>query len=451
MSRQIGTIGIRHEDKNKWERRCALTPYHIRELCQNQNVRVIIEPSTRRAFKDDEFTGAGAELNADLSEANVVFGVKEIPVSHLKINSAFVFFSHVIKGQDYNMPMLRHILEEKVTLIDYEKITDEKGFRLVAFGRHAGLAGAIDSLWALGKRYEVLGLRTPLAAIRRAHEYLTLNDAKTHLAEVGEMIRKQGLPEGAEPLVIGVTGSGRVAGGALEIIKALGATVLSPTQLLTGDFKDLDPSRTVFVVNFDVESFVGRNDGKPPVEADYYKNPENYHSVFENYAPMLRLLINGIYWDERYPHLLPRESLQRLRADSSATLEVLGDISCDIDGSIAATRKATEVDEPVYTYDAESHEIRDGLDGEGLVVMAVDNLPCELPLDASQAFGDALLPFVKQMSQTDFSVPFEELALPPEIKRAVITHGGELTPDYCYLKDSVENQEHFMAAKGELL
>jgi hypothetical protein len=211
MGRSI--LGIRREDKNRWERRVPLTPEIVRNLV-GQGYEVLVQPSPRRIYPDEQWTAAGARLAEDLAPAGVVLGVKEMPVDFFRTGTAYVFFSHVIKGQPHNMPMLRQLLARGATLLDYEKITDAQGRRLVFFGRHARLAGAIDSLWALGRRFESEHLATPFSALEPAHRYPDLAAAKRALGGVGARVRLQGLPPALVPFVVGVTGYGHVAGGA---------------------------------------------------------------------------------------------------------------------------------------------------------------------------------------------------------------------------------------------
>ena len=224
------TLGIRREDKSRWERRAPITPDIARELVR-QGFEVVVQPSAIRAYTDAEWVAAGARIAEDLSGCGVVLGVKEMPPAVFRPAGAYVFFAHVAKGQKYNMPMLKELLARRATLVEYEKIVDDKGRRLVFFGRHAGLAGTIDSLWVLGRRLLHEGLDTPFAAIEPAHRYKDLADAKRALGDVGRRIRESGLPASLVPFVAGVTGYGHVGGGANEVLEALGAQEVSPAEL----------------------------------------------------------------------------------------------------------------------------------------------------------------------------------------------------------------------------
>ena len=225
------TIGIRREDKNKWERRVSITPDHVKEIKEKHDINTIVQPSEIRIFKEEEYKKNGATIAEDLKDANVIFAVKEIPSSFFQKNKTYVFFSHTIKGQDYNMPMLKKMMELGCNLIDYEKIADEKGRRLVFFGRYAGIAGMIDTLWAFGKRLEWKGIKTPFSEIKKTIEYNSLEDAKNHIRYIGQQIKEEGIPEQLAPIVIGFAGYGHVSSGAQEILDVLPVEEIGPGQL----------------------------------------------------------------------------------------------------------------------------------------------------------------------------------------------------------------------------
>lgn len=428
-------IGIRREDKNEWETRVPLTPDQVKQLV-GKGVEVLLQPSPIRIYPDHEYRMAGAQVSEDLSSCQVVLAVKEIPLELLQQHKTYVYFSHVIKGQDYNMPMLRQLLDLGCTLFDYELITDDEGRRLVFFGRHAGLAGMIDSLWALGKRLKSEGFETPFGQIRRAHKYNSLADAKGHITEVGRLIQRDGLPAELTPLVCGFAGYGNVSQGAQEIIDLLPCDEVLPDEVAT--IEDDGPQRDrLFKVVFHEEHLVRPRDLEQVFELqDYYDHPEKYESRFEQYLPYLSLLTNCIYWDPRYPRLVTKEYLKHSSADDkSPKLRVIGDISCDIEGSIECTEKVTEPGEPVYVYEPSTDRVIDGWEGNGPVIMAVDNLPCELAHESSDFFGQVLLPFVPALAAADYSQPLDKLKLPPEMRRAIVVHQGKLTPDFEYLQE----------------
>ncbi|PKO23237.1 MAG: hypothetical protein CVU38_05270 [Chloroflexi bacterium HGW-Chloroflexi-1] len=428
-------IGIRREDKSRWERRVPVTPEDARSLKDRHGVEVYVQPSPNRAFSEDEFRAAGAVVQEDLSPCSTIFGVKEIPLDQFEPGKTYVFFAHVIKGQPYNMPMLQRMLDLGCNLIDYEKIADDRGRRLIFFGRFAGIAGMLETLWALGQRLAWEGAPTPLAAIRHPHTYRDLAEATTAVAKVGAAIRAEGLPEAVTPLVIGVTGYGNVAHGAWEILDLLSIEQIEP-EALAALIEGGGPARNaIYAVTFREEHMVEPTTPGGPFDCQrYFDCPEDYRSIFERYLPYLTVIVNGIYWDERYPRLVTRDSLRALYSGGTPRLKVIGDISCDIEGSIECTVRATEEDAPVYVYNPFTGETTDGYAGAGPVVMAVDILPAELPRDASAEFSAVLAPFIPAIARTDFRAPFEQLDLPAEIKRAVIVHQGALAPDYRYIE-----------------
>lgn len=436
------TIGIRAEDKNRWERRVPLTPEHVSELVREHDVTVRVQPSARRAFSDMDYERSGADLALDLDPCQVILGVKEIPIARLLPEKTYVYFSHVIKGQAYNMPMLRRLMELRCTLIDYEPIVDERGRRLIFFGRHAGYAGMIDTLWALGQRLAHEGFVTPFAEIRLAHQYSTLDEALRHISAVGERIRRDSLPVGLRPVVFAFTGSGNVALGAQEVFSRLPFVNISVPELAKLPEDRDRPRNVLYKTVLGREDRCERIDGGAFDEAEFAAHPERYRSALDPLLPHITVFVNGIYWDPRQPRLITSEHLQNLwESGSQPKLRVIGDITCDVAGSVEATTYATEPGDPVYVYDPFSGATAPGVAGSGPVVMAVDNLPCELPIEASQHFGDSLLHFVPALSRCDWNVPFEDLELPEELKRAIIVHRGALTPGYSYLQPLAETAE----------
>ncbi|MEE4271474.1 MAG: bifunctional lysine ketoglutarate reductase /saccharopine dehydrogenase family protein [Thermoanaerobaculales bacterium] len=434
------SIGIRRETKSPWERRSPVTPALARHLIKDNGMTVFVQPSARRIFPDADYTRAGATLTTSLDDANIILGVKEVPPELLNRNSTYLFFSHVIKGQPTNMPMLRRIMDLGCTLIDYEKIADDQGRRLVFFGRFAGLAGMIDSLWALGQRLQEEGIRTALRELSPSHQYEDLEAAKAAVRAAGERIADDGLPDGLPPLVIGIAGYGNVAKGAREILAELPTREVTPAELL--ELKK-PSAHCMYQVTF-TEGDVVR-----PVEAghafelqDYYDHPERYESDFARFLPHLSLLMNCNYWEERYPRLVTTAEIRSLyRAPEAPRLKVIGDLGCDVDGSIQCTLKCTEPGDPVYVYDVDSDDIARGFSGRGPTILAVDILPTELPLEASEEFAKALASILPSLGNADFGAPFEDLDIPPEIARAVIVHRGELTPDFQYLEAHLNTGE----------
>jgi alanine dehydrogenase len=428
-------IGIRREDKSEWERRVPVTPADARRLKEEHGTEVVVQPSPIRIFSEEEFTQAGVDVQEDLSSCPVIFAVKEIPPDFFEPGKTYVFFAHVIKGQPYNMPMLRKLLELGCTLIDYEKVTDERGRRLIFFGRHAGLAGIVESLWALGRRLDWEGIPNPFTELRHMYQYDSLEECKKAIAAVGETLKAEGLPDSVTPLICGIAGYGNVARGVWEILDILPIREIEPQEVASIAEGSDYAADVVYKVVFKEEHTVEPVSPQDQFELqDYYDHPEKYRGTFESYVPHLTMLINCIYWEEKYPRLVTKAYLKHLYKTGKPRLRVIGDISCDIEGAIECTVRSTKVDKPVFVYNPFTGETADGYEGEGPVVMAVDILPSELPREASADFSGVLRQFIPAIAKADYSVPFEQLALPPEVKRAVIAHQGELTPDYRYIE-----------------
>ncbi len=423
-------LGIRREDKNEWERRVPLTPEDVKKLVSNSNMKVLVQPSPIRVFDEEQYDTAGAIIEEDLSSAEVILAVKEIPTNLLEESKTYVYFSHTIKGQSYNMAMLQRLIELKCNLIDYERIVNDKNQRLIFFGKYAGLAGMIETLYAFGQKMKLKGITTPFEKIKQAYEYGSLEKAKQEIAAIGEEIRTTGLPEELTPLVVGFAGYGNVSKGAQEIINLLPCKSLSPNDLLQGTLKKESKGNTLYTVEFMEKDLVTPRSGTFQLQ-DYYDNPEKYDSQFEEYLPHLSMLVNCIYWTEKYPRLVTKEYLA---TNQKLNLAVIGDISCDINGSIEITKDATMPDTPSFTYFPESDNFKDGVEGAGITVMSVDNLPCEFPKEASQDFSAILKEFIPDILSADFNTPYEELQLPGPIKKALILHDGKFTNDYTYMQ-----------------
>lgn len=429
------SIGVRREDKSIWERRVPVTPEVAQELRESHGVQVVVQPSAIRAFSDAEFSAAGALVQESLSACPVVFAIKEIPAAVFEPGKAYMFFAHVIKGQPFNMAMLRRLIELGCTLIDYEKVTDDHGRRLIFFGWHAGVAGMLETLWTLGRRLAWQGIETPFARLGHPHEYHDLAEAKSAVVQAADAIRMHGLPESLVPLTIGVAGYGNVARGVWDILDLLPVRRVEPGELAQLSGAPVPDRHVVYAATFREEHMARPKAAGEAFDLQrYYAHPETFDPAFEPYLPHLDVLVNAIYWDPRYPRLITKRYLAEQAQRGALRLRVIGDISCDIDGSIECTVRATEPGEPVFVYNSVTAEDTDGYEGDGVAVMAVDILPSELPRDASNYFGRILQPYLPALAAADYAVPFDALALPPEIKRAVIVHQGELTPAYRYLQ-----------------
>jgi len=424
-------FGIRREDKNRWEKRVPIIPSHIKDILnENRDIEVIVQPSKIRVFSDKEYQDAGAIIKEDLSDCKVVFAVKEIPINFFKSNVTYVFFSHTIKGQKYNMSMLKKMMDLKCNLIDYEKITNNKGFRIVFFGRYAGLAGMIDTLWSYGERMKLNNIETPFNDIRKTIDYNNLDEVKEHFKSIGEKIKKNGIPKDLCPFIVGLAGYGHVSKGAQEILDILPVIDISSKDL--DKIVDNPSNKNIYKIVFKEEDMVEPISNKHMFKLhDYYNNPEKYKSKFEKYLTYITLLLNCIYWDSRYPRLVTKDFVKRNY--NNLKLKIIGDISIDINGAIEFTEKSTISDNPSFVYNPITDSIKDGVDGEGIVVMGVDNLPCELPLESSIEFSNSLYNLIVNIVRADYNKDFNDCNLPEEIKKAVILYHGYLTPNYDYI------------------
>ncbi|MCK4757817.1 MAG: hypothetical protein KAS67_05150 [Thermoplasmata archaeon] len=427
-------IGIRREDKNEWERRVPIIPAQVKELVK-EGIEIWIQPSQIRIFKDEEYTEAGAKVIEDLSGCDIVFGVKEFPIPFFHEGQTAMFFSHTIKGQKYNMSMLQAILDMKCTLFDYEKVTDDKNLRLIFFGNYAGLAGMIETLYTYGKRMEWEGVNTPFLGLKRPLDYNSLDEARAVLEAVGTWIKCQGLPESIGPVVIGFAGYGNVSRGAQEILDILPVEEIQPGELASFIEKGEYSRFKVYKVVFYEKDMVEPVDPACTFELqDYFQHPEKYKGTFAQYNAHLSMLVNCIYWTPDYPMLVTKDWIKK-NWTMDSKLKVLGDITCDIEGSVECTLEATEPGTPSYVYLPETDEMKYGWEGEGPVVMSVDTLPSELPRESSTFFGTQLMPFVKMLANADLKADLENLQLPGELMRALIAYHGKLTPNFEYIQE----------------
>jgi alpha-aminoadipic semialdehyde synthase len=433
-------IGIRREDKNKWEKRTPLIPIHVRQLIDQHNMEIWIQPSSIRIFTDEEYRREGALIKEDLSPCQIIFSIKEIPLDFIKPENVYIFFSHTIKGQKYNMPMLKKMIDVHCTLIDYERIVDEKGARLLFFGIQAGQAGMIETLWAFGQRLLKEGISNPFSKVQRAYKYGSLVDAKEDIQKIGWTIKREGFSHGLTPLICGFAGYGNVSQGSQEIFDLLPFEEIKPENLETFFKQKNYSSNRIYKVIFTEKDMVQPiHKNKRFDLQDYYDNPQKYQSIFEQYLPYLDILINGIFWTMAYPRLVTKKYLRKAWIEDTAPkLKVIGDISCDVGGSIECTGKATDPDSPVFVYNPLDDSMIDGFEGRGVVVMAIDNLPAEIPLESSAFFSDALMPYIPGIAEADFGGSFEDCQLPAPIKRAVLLYRGKFPSKYGFMKKYLE-------------
>ncbi len=431
----MNRIGIRREDKNRWERRVPLTPAAVGTLVADRDIPVHVQTSDNRIFSDDSYRSEGATVVDDLADADVILAVKEIPPELLAAERTYVFFSHTIKGQPHSMPLLQRVLDVGATLIDYEAIVGTDDRRLVHFGRFAGLAGVVDALGYFGRRLRALGVELPFASLRPSFEYDSLEGALEAVAAVGAVIAKQGMPAEVGPLVIGVTGYGHVAQGALEVLDRLPKVDVAPADV-TAEFIAAASPQQVYVTVFTERDTVARMDGRPVTLKEYRNRPADFVSTFAPAASQLSMLVNSVLWQPSAPRLLTIDELRAMELQG-ARLSFIADLSCDIRGGIEATVRATTSDEPVFIFDPQAGTATTGFEGPGIAILAVDNLPCEFPLEASEAFSEALAGMVPDLALADFSRPFDELDLPAPLKNAVVVHQGQLTPRFAHLAEDL--------------
>ena len=428
------SIGIARETKSIWEKRTPLIPVDIKSLISKYPVDFFIQPSEKRVFSDEEYTKAGANIQEDISNCSIIISIKEVKIKDLFPDKIYTFFSHTIKGQDYNMPMLQKIIDSGITLLDYEKIEDKNGKRLIFFSVQAGLAGIIDSLWALGQRFEHEGIITPFSDIRQAHQYISLVEAKDSFIEVGNKIRENGLPAEIAPVTIGIAGYGNVSKGVQELLDLLPFKEISAKELLDINKLEEFSQNMIYKIVFKEEDMVESVENQNQFDLqDYYNNPNKYKSKFEEYLPNLTVFVNAIFWDTQYPRFVTNQYLKKLYSRANVKLKVIGDISCDIEGGVECTLKPTDPGNPVYVFNPVIGEVRDGFKGNGPVIMAVEILPSEIPRESSIYFSGVFSKLLPGLLVKVLPNSFDKLNIPFELKNAIITYKGELTPNYQYI------------------
>lgn len=431
------TVGIRRTSKNRWERRTPLMPEAV-EALQQHSLNFVVQPSSNRIIPQEAYLAAGAQISDDLTECKVILDIKEIPPSEILTDKVYLFFSHTIKGQDYNMPMLQKLLDANCTLIDYECIVDDNHKRLIFFGFQAGQAGMINALFSLGQRLKALGINSPFKEFKQAREYGDTESAKRDLAKIGESIRQQGLPDQLTPFIVGISGRGNVAKGAGDILSVLPVEDISPDDLMGPNRRTQFSPNCLYRAVFLASDIYRLSDDSKPDREMIHLHPEKLSAVFENVVPSLGIFVNGIYWEPRYPRLITTAGLKKSWSDDREfRLKVIADVTCDIEGSVECTLEAADPGNPSYVYNPLTQEIRSGFEGEGLVVMAVDILPAELPRESSEQFSAVLAKFLPHIVGADYTGPFAELDLPAPIRRAVIAHQGKLAPEFAYLYDAL--------------
>lgn len=398
------SIGIIKEGKVPIDRRVPLTPAQVKEiLTTNENIQIKCQRSDIRCFPDHEYEAAGAIMVDDVSDCAIILGVKEVPIPMLSEGKTHFFFSHTIKKQEYNRGLLQEIIKRKIRLIDWECLTNKNNQRLIAFGRYAGIVGAYNGILTFGKRYNLFQLRP-------AHECFDLEDMKTEYSKVQ-------LPA----VKIALTGGGRVSKGAMEVLNGMGIRKVSPAEFVNEYFD------VPVYTQLNTRDYNQRIDGADFDRDEFYSDPSQYRSSFLSYAQKADILIAGAFWDPKAPVLFTRhDALQ-----SDFKLRVVADITCDIEGSIPSTKQPSTIDDPIYDFNPSNDRVESPFADEGnITVMAVDNLPCELPRNASEDFGKE---FLRHILPNLIGEDTDQI-----INRATITENGQLTDRYAYLQDYVD-------------
>ncbi|PJA07860.1 MAG: alanine dehydrogenase [Flavobacteriales bacterium CG_4_10_14_0_2_um_filter_32_8] len=398
-------IGIIKEGKTPPDERAPLSPKQCKEVIEKfKKVSLVVQKSQVRRFKAEEFKENGIELVDSVADCDILMGVKEVPITDLIPNKTYFFFSHTIKKQAYNRNLLKAMLAKKITMVDYETLTNEFGTRLIGFGYYAGVVGSYNTFYAYGKR-------TGLFDLKRA--YLCHDKA-----EMLTNLRKVQLPENYK---IVITGGGRVASGVIRILEQLNINKVSPEDFITKNYNE-----PVYTQLFP-EDYYKRIDNKPFTRKEFYENSIGYESNFMKYAQVAEMYISCHFWAKGSPLIISNEAIK----SSTFNIKIIGDISCDVDGPIASTIRPSTITNPLYGY----HPINESEvafdDENAITVMAVDNLPCELPKDASAGFGRELIDKI-----------FPHIINDKEgvIERATICKDGKLMNRFEYLRDYVNGE-----------
>lgn len=398
-------FGIIKERKNPPDRRVVFSPGELAKVKQlYHGATVKVESSDIRVFTDSQYHNMGIEVTNDVSDCDVLFGVKEVPIDNLIPNKAYFFFSHTIKKQPYNRKLLQAILEKNIELYDHETIVDAHNRRLIGFGRYAGIVGAYNAFRAFGIKFELF--KMPKAETLSGKDALIMH------------LKRLILP----PLKIVVTGTGKVGNGAKEILDAMKIKEVSVENYLTKNY-----TQPVYT-QIDVLDYNKRKDGQVLDFTDFHQNPTEYISDFERFTKVSDIYIAGHFYANDAPAILTREMLQA----NDCNIKVVADVSCDVNGPIACTLRASTIAEPLYGYLPSENKEVDVFHPAAIVVMAVDNLPCELPKDASEGFGEM---FSEYVLPAFFNGDKDGI-----LQRAKMTENGKLTERFSYLQDYVDGK-----------
>lgn len=393
-------LGILREEKTPPDMRVPLTPRQCGDLLRMyDNLEIFIQASPIRSYTDDEYRSFGLNIVDDISHCDILMGVKEVPSQLLIPGKKYLFFSHTIKKQEHNRKLMHALIEKKIQMIDYECLKDTEGNRIIGFGRYAGVVGAYNGIRGYGKKYDLFHLKP--AHLCRDRE------------EMEEELRRVKLPN----IKICLTGGGRVANGVIETLSSLKIRKVTPYEFLNCHYRE------PVYCQLHAKDYIKKNNEDSWDLKDFYTHPENYHSVFEQYTKVCDLYISSHFWDPRSPRLFTKADMKK----PDFRISVVADITCDIDGSVPTTFRASSIKEPFYGYNPETEKEDIPFSSNTVTVMAVDNLPCELPRDASEDFGNDLIDRVLPYLFGNDSIKI--------IERASICKDGKLCKDFEYLSD----------------
>lgn len=393
-------FGIIREGKVPPDARVPLNPIQCASILKDFDLELLVQPSPKRCFGDEEYQGLEIPMQEDITKCDVLLGVKEVPIDQLIPNKTYLFFSHTIKAQVYNQPLLKAVIDKNIRLIDYEVLTDDLGRRLIAFGKFAGMVGAHNGLLTYG-------LRTGAFDLQRMHQFKDYAEAKAAYATMEW-----------PPVKVVLTGNGRVANGAALVLKDMGIQQVSPKDFLAKEF-----TKAVFT-QLSVEDYVAREDDTSFEVQQFFQNPQNYKSIFAPYTQKADIMINGIYWDNAAPAFFSKEEM----ANPDWKIGVIADVTCDIApvSSIPSTLRASTIADPFFAYDPKTQEEVAAFTKGAIDMMTIDNLPNELPRDASTAFGQQFIEYI---------LPEFFKAESDILMRATVAQNGDLGPHFEYLRD----------------
>jgi len=401
----IMKIGILKERKNPPDRRVVFSPKKCAELLKKYpQMEIKVESSDSRFFTDEDYKKEGIGVFEDVSDCDVLLGVKEVPIDNLIPNKKYFFFSHTIKKQKYNRNLLKAILSKNIELYDHETIVDKNNIRLVAFGVYAGFVGAYNA-------FRTFGLKFNLFNLPKGEE---LHDKKMLIDE----LKKLKLPA----IKVVLTGKGRVGNGAKEMLDGMQMREVTVDEFLTQTFEE------AVYVQIDVLDYNKRIDGIVKDETDFFRNPQEYKSDFMRFAKVADVYITGHFYGVGAPCIFTKDDAK----SSDFKIKVVADISCDVDGPVASTIRSSTIEDPIYGYNPKTGQEVNFRDKDAIAVMAVDNLPCELPKDASEGFGEQ---FAKYVIPAFFNNDEDGV-----LQRAKMTENGKLTERFSYLQDYVDGK-----------